>query len=138
LDTIGDRLKKIRAYFNYNQSDFAKKLNIERNSLSDKERDKSNLSIKTTIVLISDLNISIDWLLTGTGRMFNNERLEDYEKILNSQKMNHQQQINNGDGSNNIQIISSQENEIETLKELVKSKDKIISMLEKQIELLKK
>ncbi len=79
-------IKKIREVENLTQEDLANKLNLKRNSITLFESGKRKPSERTKQDICEKLNISLDWLETGEGDMYNkfgsvNEE-DDFSKIL--------------------------------------------------------
>ena len=67
---INERLKKIRETLKLSQNDFAKRLNLQRNSISLFENGKRNLSDRTILNICKEFNINEEWLREGKGEMF--------------------------------------------------------------------
>jgi transcriptional regulator with XRE-family HTH domain len=68
--TQGERLKEAREILRLNQEEFADKIGASRASVSKLESNKGNFGIEIYCNLINNLNISVDWLLSGKGEMF--------------------------------------------------------------------
>jgi repressor LexA len=65
----GGRLKQARETMNLKQEDMANKLNIGQSAYSKMERGKSDFSDEL-LVLIPELGINLNWIITGKGEMF--------------------------------------------------------------------
>jgi len=65
MDTIGKRIRWAREKKGLTQLDIKQKTGISSGNLSDIEKDKSLPSAKALISLKRELDVSIDWLLTG-------------------------------------------------------------------------
>lgn len=70
---ISQRIKKLRSILNLNQQEFAKKLNMKRNSISLIENDKRNPSERTLLTISEVMGVNINWLKYGKGEIFKNE-----------------------------------------------------------------
>jgi transcriptional regulator with XRE-family HTH domain len=81
---IGTRLREIRTLMKFTQQEFSNVLRTSSGFISEIESGKKQPGVELLFSLKRNWNISIDWLLTGTGKMFdgkNPERLpEDAEK----------------------------------------------------------
>ena len=71
----GLRLKKIREHFKIaNQSDFARKLGVERSKIADIESGRTvKIPIEMVIDIVDKFHINGWWLFTGKGSMFENQ-----------------------------------------------------------------
>lgn len=92
MDTIGKRLKFIIEQRNQSQGEFAKILNLPRQIISNYVNDLSKPNYDVLFKLYKDLNINLNWFITGEGSMFNqtpNEALKEelrkeFEELLKS------------------------------------------------------
>jgi transcriptional regulator with XRE-family HTH domain len=92
MDTIGKRLKFIIEQRNQSQGEFAKILNLPRQIISNYVNDLSKPNYDVLFKLYKDLNINLNWFITGEGIMFNqtpNEALKEelrkeFEELLKS------------------------------------------------------
>lgn len=66
---IGDRVKAVREYFGLSQADLAKKISVERSTVSLIERKQRNATERTIRDICRELNVSRYWLETGEGEM---------------------------------------------------------------------
>ena len=77
-----NRLKQLRAALDMQQGDFANKIGILQQQLSKYERGENKPSAEFFIKLYEKVNVNINWLLTGNGKMFvNNENNSDSTTI---------------------------------------------------------
>ena len=92
MDTIGKRLKFIIEQRNQSQGEFAKFLDLPRQIISNYVNDLSKPNYDVLFKLYKDLNINLNWFITGEGSMFNqtpNEALKEelrkeFEELLKS------------------------------------------------------
>lgn len=70
---INSRIKHLRITLNLTQTDFGNKIGLAPSSLSDIENNKCNVNNRNIISICSVFNISKDWLLYGTGDIFNSD-----------------------------------------------------------------
>ncbi|MCK9473346.1 helix-turn-helix transcriptional regulator [Sulfurimonas sp.] len=81
---FGERLVKAREILGFNQSEFAKEIDLAAQSLARYEKNKVNPSVEFITKLTNMFNINSNWLLTGKG-----EILQDNEsKISIPDKLN--------------------------------------------------
>ncbi len=65
MDTLGERIQKLRKKNNLNQKEMADKMKIKQSSLSSMENNKALPSLETVISLCKGLEVDANWLLTG-------------------------------------------------------------------------
>jgi len=70
METIGDRLKKVRIDKNLNQNEFADMLEISQPTLSANESNRDNVSKRTIKAVCREFGVREEWLLTGEGEMY--------------------------------------------------------------------
>ena len=68
-----ERFIAIRKQLNLNQKEFAQKTGCHRNRVSDIERGIRETPKQTFFALCTELNIDLNWFVTGKGAMFLNE-----------------------------------------------------------------
>ncbi len=67
-NTLGERIKTVRLYYNLTQEQLANNLGVSRNFLSQVENNKSKASIEMAIGASNSMKvINIHWLLSGIG-----------------------------------------------------------------------
>ena len=70
MNTLNERIKKVRKALDLTQQEFADKLSIKRNTVATYETGKSNPSDAAVILICKTFNVSETWLRTGEGEMF--------------------------------------------------------------------
>ena len=73
MDTTNTRLRLMRKQLGMTQEQLAQRLGIGKAALSMIETGKASLSTRNKNILVQDFNVNIDWLDTGSGKMFNVE-----------------------------------------------------------------
>jgi transcriptional regulator with XRE-family HTH domain len=71
--SINNNFLNIRKILGLNQTEFAEKLETSQNLISKYEKGQVELPFKIINNLNKVFNININWLLTNTGNMFNEE-----------------------------------------------------------------
>lgn len=79
MNSVAERLKKLRGHLRYSQKDFAKRLGILPATYSNYENERRKLSPELLEKLYNEFNVNLNWLITGQGSMFNDE-LETIER----------------------------------------------------------
>lgn len=65
-----DRLKLLRKELGLTQEEFAKKINIKRNTLANYEIGRNNPIDAVISLICKEFNVNEKWLRTGSGKMF--------------------------------------------------------------------
>lgn len=81
-ETINQRIRKIRKAANMNQLEFSSKIGVKRVTVSWLEKDGNTVTEQNRRIICDKFNISMDWLLTGAGDMYQ----ETDEAIVNALK----------------------------------------------------
>jgi len=76
-----NRIKEIRKKLNLTQQKFAEELKVSRNNIAGYEAGK-NLSDTAISLICSKFNINEEWLRTGKGEMFNQEKNYSLDEFL--------------------------------------------------------
>lgn len=71
---IGLRIKALRESLNLTQTEFAKKAEIDRSHLASIETGRQKASLNVLMCLVTTLSANTNWLLTGKGKMFLNDK----------------------------------------------------------------
>lgn len=79
---IGERIKNLRKNMNVTAKDFADILQIPLRTVGSYERNEAQPSPKFFNALIDIYNININWLLTGDGNVFLNEKNKIDESFI--------------------------------------------------------
>lgn len=80
LVEIGKRLKQIRQYYDETQEAFALRIKVEQSMLSRYESGKTKIPDETRLELLV-LNINLDWLDTGKGKMHHDNTIKHGKSI---------------------------------------------------------
>ena len=88
MDNIAQRFNHIRKkYYKENQPEFAIRLQVNKSTISHIEASQCMPSYKL-LVNLSEEGISIDWLLTGKGKIFLNDSDIELSKLEMIKKLN--------------------------------------------------
>lgn len=84
METIGERIKKIRKSKDMTQEEFAKRLGIKRNTVATYEVGKSDPSDSAVVLMCTVFNVNESWLRTGEGEPYveltREKKIEDFFK----------------------------------------------------------
>ena len=83
METVNERLIKLRKACKKNQSDFGKALGLARSGVSAIEAGQRSVTEKHLLMLSKwdEYNVNIDWLRTGKGDMFLPDETDTLELI---------------------------------------------------------
>jgi len=65
IETLGERIKKIRKLNEMNQIVFSKSVGISQATLSELEQDKYKPSIEIIISIVNEFHVDLSWLVFG-------------------------------------------------------------------------
>ena len=68
---MNNRLKKLRKHLNLTQQDFADKIGVKRNTITNYEVGLRFPSNSVISLICKEFNVNEEWLRTGNGEMFN-------------------------------------------------------------------
>ncbi len=77
MSTIGNRFKKIRQELTLSQELFGARLGMSKSGISAVENDKVFVSVDVLRTLFFDLNVNLNWFISGKGEIFNPPEFED-------------------------------------------------------------
>ena len=81
MNSIGDRIKYLRKdILNKSQKDFGEAIGLKANSISCIETGINTPADQTIILICKEFNINKDWLINGTGEIYNKVE-EDFASI---------------------------------------------------------
>lgn len=109
METVAERVKKIRISQGFSQKDFAKKLNITQSVISDIENKRRGISRNVLLSMGREFDINANWILTGQGEIYMPRQvsaLKSAEQIANN--------VNEA-LINNVNILESPDESIENL-----------------------
>ncbi len=69
METIGERIKKVRQESSLTTYSFAERIGVKPPSVSRWETGINNPSLRTLKIICSEFGINEDWLLNGSGEM---------------------------------------------------------------------
>lgn len=74
MTTQGKRLKRIRQTLNLSGEEFGAKIGVSKQYVSNLEADRNVLNNEKLVLLLVDLNVNLNYLIGGKGRMFNEQQ----------------------------------------------------------------
>jgi len=74
---MGERVKELRKALGLSGEKFGEKIGLKRNSLSQIETGKNNLSEQNILAICREFNVNEEWLRSGTGEMFKDMTLDE-------------------------------------------------------------
>ena len=74
---MGERVKELRKALGLSGEKFGEKIGLKRNSLSQIETGKNNLSEQNILAICREFNVNEEWLRYGTGEMFKDMTLDE-------------------------------------------------------------
>ena len=122
---IGNKLRKLRMEKGYSQEYLAEVLEISQKTYSNKENNKSSISIDTLRKIAKEYKIEIFELLT------------DEKVIIQKNSLNESDNFQGGIIINHIskELINQMKERIDELKETISDKNKQIEFLEKRLKI---
>lgn len=69
-EILGNNLKILRDYLNLSQANLAENLSLTTSAIGLVEKNRSNLKIDNLVKISELYNVNINWLLTGKGEIF--------------------------------------------------------------------
>ena len=82
METINERIKKIRKTEKLSQKEFANKIGISQRAVSWSEQSGNNVPDSTIKTICIVYNISEEWLKHGTEPMYLNPKIYDLDKFM--------------------------------------------------------
>lgn len=77
-----DRLKKIRKTLDLTMEKFGEKVGMKKNTISQLESGKNNITESLIKLICLEFNINEEWLRTGKGEMFKQEKEYSLDEFL--------------------------------------------------------
>ena len=72
--TVGERIQLIRKDHGYTQKEFGEKLSLVASMICLLENGTANITERTIKSICNEFNVNREWLLTGEGEKYNNEK----------------------------------------------------------------
>lgn len=69
LKAISDRIRKVRTHFGLSQPEFARRIDSSKGAIQAYEQGSSAPGFKVLAGIVSEFEISTEWLITGRGEM---------------------------------------------------------------------
>lgn len=82
VNTLNERIKKVRKSLDLTQQEFADRLSIKRNTVATYERGKSDPSDAAVVLICKTFNVSETWLRTGEGEMFVPKEEDAWDEVV--------------------------------------------------------
>lgn len=82
MGTTGQRFRKIRMALNLSQEVFGKNIGLSKSGISAVENDKTFVSLEILSTLFINYDINLNYLVTGSGSMFNKQQ-ENFDSSEN-------------------------------------------------------
>lgn len=82
MTTQGKRLRKIRQALNLSGEEFGVKIGVSKQYISNLEADRNILNNEKLVSLLLDFDVNLNYLLGGSGTMFNIPQFEDVQDEL--------------------------------------------------------
>lgn len=70
VDTVNERLKKLRKALDLTQQEFAEKIGMKQNTIAQYEMGRTTPSDAIIFSICREFHVSEEWLRNGTGEMF--------------------------------------------------------------------
>ncbi|MGM0881352.1 MAG: helix-turn-helix domain-containing protein [Bacillota bacterium] len=83
MDTIGERIKRVRKINELNQVEFSKIIGVSQGTLSEIEQDKYYPSTETIMAIYTNFRTDIHWILFG--RESSQEKITFYDTLKNDE-----------------------------------------------------
>ena len=74
---MGERVRELRKTLGLSGEKFGEKIGLKRNSLSQIETGKNNLSEQSILAICREFNVNEEWLRYGTGEIFKDMTLDE-------------------------------------------------------------
>ena len=79
--TENERVKAVRQALGLSQQEFGSRIGIKISAMSYLESGKSRLTESNAILICKEINVSREWLLNGTGEMFQPESSDSLDAL---------------------------------------------------------
>ncbi len=82
MTTIGLRLRKLRTEKHLTQEALGKIIGVSKQAVANVESSHSNPSVEFMSKLFDNLDVNLNWLICGSGQIFNAPKFEQVEGNL--------------------------------------------------------
>lgn len=108
---FGSRIRKIREDSKLSVQAFADKLGLNKGSISSYENEKYKPSAETLVLISEHFGVSPEWLLLGTGSIYNKETFYNKE-LLSIQSSKSNATSENYETTKQLPLMSEKNNDI--------------------------
>ena len=81
---MNERIKKIRRALDLTQEEFAARIGVKRNTVATYEMGRSVPSDSALSLICREFGVNMEWLRTGAGEMFQENKGDSLEELLKS------------------------------------------------------
>jgi len=81
-ETVNQRVKKLRKKLNLTQNEFSAVITISSGQLACIETEKRNVNERTIKLICDSFNVNNEWLRTGDGPIYMDDKDARYTKLL--------------------------------------------------------
>ena len=74
MENINQRIKQVRKFLSITQTEFSEQIFISKSSLGEMETGVRKINDCTIHLISTQFNVDKNWLITGEGEMFTNEK----------------------------------------------------------------
>lgn len=132
MESINERIMQLVKELGFNKNSFSKEIKLSGSAVLENivagRLSKPSYEVINKILLAFD-NVDAKWLITGKGSMFKPEEIKEINNVDLANE--EEEKYYNCDNCKKKQlIINNQEQRIRDLMDMIKSKDKIIELLE--------
>ena len=90
---VGERIKELRKDLGLTQQEFADKLNIKRNAITNYEVQRNDPSDVVLSLICKTWNVNLDWLKEGKGDMYLSSPMDALEAYCNENNLGREEAI---------------------------------------------
>lgn len=84
---INTRISELIEILKIKQKDFAERINLKSNTLSMIKSNKRNVTERVINDIVREFDVNEQWLLTGEGNVFNDNKDDGIEQVVNFYKL---------------------------------------------------
>ena len=92
METIGERIKRLRGFLGMTQEEFASRIGSARNTIAGYEIGKREPSSQAIALICNVFNVNPSWLKSGSGEMII-EKDDSLDAMINKYHLSHNDEI---------------------------------------------